>query len=270
MAQAAFFKEFFKGAELEVEDLFLLEGFQFSYIPGWIPEREFSAVLQAYPELRSHIIKICPEIRDFLETIMEEHRFSSNAEELSKAEDTVIWTIADLLVYNKCPEVYDGLDFHQWDFSEITDIIPLDGKVVIEGGAGTGRVTLRIAKFAQQVFAIEPVSRLRQFIREKVAEKNIRNVFVLDGFLHAVPLPDHFGDVFITSHALGWHLEEELPEIERVVKPGGFIIHCPGTALSAGEDDPTHTSLVSPTWDYQVSVYSEPDGPKRKYWKKRK
>jgi hypothetical protein len=32
--------------------LFLLESFQISYFPGWVPEREFAAVLWAYPALR--------------------------------------------------------------------------------------------------------------------------------------------------------------------------------------------------------------------------
>ena len=61
-----------------------------------------------------------------------------------------MWTIADLLVYDKCPEVYDGLEFHSWDFGELAGITPLENKVVIEGGAGTGRVTLEAALTAQQ------------------------------------------------------------------------------------------------------------------------
>jgi ubiquinone/menaquinone biosynthesis C-methylase UbiE len=139
-------------------------------------------------------------------------------------------------------------------------------KIVVEGGAGTGRVTLRLAQHAEQIYAVEPVTRLRQFIRNKVRDSELKNVFVLDGTLHAIPLPDNFADIFVTSHALGWYLEDELPEFERVVKTGGTIIHCPGTALSAGENE-THTTLISPAWNYLVAEYQEPDGVKRKYWK---
>ncbi len=61
----------------------------------------------------------------------------------------------------------------------------------------------------------------------------------------------------ITSHALGWHLEEEFAEFERVVKEGGYIIHCPGPADKASE-------LTSPPWNYCSAKYYEADGPKRK------
>lgn len=266
MTSTDFFKNFFKGATLEIEDLFLLESFQIEYLPGWVPEKEFAAVLIEYPTIKRFILKKSPNINGFIEKILKQYGAVSGSEKLQEFEDTLVWSIADLLVYNKCPEVYDSLEFHNWDFSEITQITPLEGKVVVEGGSGTGRVTLRLAEYAKVVFAIEPVSCLRQFIREKVKVENMPNIFVMDGFLHSVPLPGNFADVFITSHALGWYIDRELPEFERVVKPGGTIIHCPGTAKRTGNTE-THTTLLSSKWNYQVADYQEPDGTKRKYWK---
>ena len=267
MSQADFFRKFFDGADLELEDLYLLESFQFTYFPGWAPEREFAHVLWAYPAIRLFILKKCPEITSYIDSVMENHGPVDSTDELKVSGDTLVWTMADLFVYNKCPEVYDGLDFHNWDLSEITNITTLEGKIVVEGGAGTGRVTTRLAQIACQIFAVEPVSKLRTFLRQKATLAGLDNVFVLDGFLHSIPLPDNFADVFITSHALGWHLKDELPEFERLVKPGGIILHCPGTALSSGDEDPTHEKLISSHWGYTVSTYMEPDGPKRKYWK---
>jgi ubiquinone/menaquinone biosynthesis C-methylase UbiE len=188
----------------------------------------------------------------------------ADRQELTACSDKLLWIIADLIVYNKCPEAYDVLDFHDWDFREITSINSLEGKVVIDEGAGTGRVTLEATRTARWVFAVEPVARLRQFIREKAAKAGLSNLFVIDGFLHAIPLPDGFADVLITSHALGWRLGAELREFERVVKEGGFIIHCPGTAEIASEED-QHKRLVA--WGYEFSRYREADGWKRKYWK---
>ena len=175
----------------------------------------------------------------------------------------------DLIVYNKCPELYGGLEFHGWDFAEVTSIMPLFGKVVVEVGGGTGRVALEAAATADTVFAVEPVARLRQFIREKAAQQGLCNVHVLDGFGHNIPLPDGFADVVITSHALGWRLEEELEEFERVAAPGGCIIHCPGTAENPNNksEEEHHERLVSPEWGYEFSRYREADGWKRKYWK---
>lgn len=79
---------------------------------------------------------------------------------------------------------------------------------------------------------------------------------------------DNFADILITCHALDWTLEDELAEFERVVRPGGHIIHCPGTAECAAEED-THWTLVSAKWGYAHARYQEADGWKRKYWKER-
>ena len=258
--------DLFAGATLEVEDLYLLEAFQIGYLPGWVPERECAAVLWAYPSIQRFMVKRCPSIRDFVQQVMESFGPAKDEQELMACEQKLVWTIADLLVYNRCPELYDGLEFHRWDFRQVTDIARLDSKVVVDGGAGTGRVALEAALTAPQVFALEPVARLRQFIRDKAAQAGLDNVFVIDGFLHSIPLPSGFADVLITSHALGWQLEDELREFERVVRPGGFIIHCPGTAEIPGEEE-CHRRLISPDWGYACSRYEEPDGWKRKYWK---
>jgi hypothetical protein len=43
---------------------------------------------------------------------------------------------------------------------------------------------------------------------------------VLDGTLHAIPVPADTADVLLTCRAIGSRLEEELVEIERVVWAG--------------------------------------------------
>ena len=257
----------FKGVYLEAEDLFLLESFQIGYLPGVVPEREFAAVLWEHPSIKHYLVKRNPSVAGFIEGVLAQFKPAGNQQGLADCSDRLLWTIADLLIYHKCPQVYDALEFHDWDFHEVTMIAPLDGKTVIDGGAGTGRVTLEAARTARHVFAVEPVARLRQFIREKALKAGLDNVFVIDGFLDAIPLTDEFADVLITSHALGWRLEAELREFERVVKGGGHIIHCPGTAEVASEEG-QHSRLISSTHRYDFSRYRESDGWKRKYWKR--
>lgn len=261
------FKSMFAGANLEIEDLFLLEAFQIAYLPGWVPEEELGLVLKGHPEIGKYLRKRNPETAGFLERVELEASKEYDQKSYDRACERIVWTIADLLVYNKCPEVYDQLPFHEWDFREVTDITGLTGKVVVDGGAGTGRVALEAAQTAEVVYAVEPVSRLRQFIREKAAQKSINNLYVLDGFLHDLPFTDQTVDVLITSHALGWQLEAELQEFERVVKAGGFVIHCPCTAEISGEEK-THQRLVSGELGYSWARYEEADGWKRKYWKR--
>ncbi|UCC17724.1 MAG: class I SAM-dependent methyltransferase [Dehalococcoidales bacterium] len=261
------FKKIFKGNTFRVEDLYLLESFQISYLPDYLPEREFAAILWAYPPIKTFLEKKCPDIISFIERVMVEHQPAKDQQQLEQFNDTVVWTIADLLVYNKCPEEYDRQEFNNWDFTEITSITTLENKVVIDTGAGTGRVTLEAALTARHVYSVEPVTRLRQYIRKKAKEKGLTNVFVLEGFQNSIPLPDEFADVLLTSHALGWQLEEELKEFERVTRKGGFIIHCPGTAEESRNDEHKHQRLVSEEWHYEFSQYMEADGWKRKYWK---
>lgn len=256
----------FDNAHLEIEDLYLLEAFQIAYLPGYVPECEFAGVLLTYPSIERFLRKRCPDVTAFLERIKEKHPSKPDARRLPDLEEKVVRGIDDLVGYNRCPEVYDAAPFHAWDFREVTSIVDLDDRVVFDVGSGTGRVALEAAQYARHVFAIEPVSRLREFIRNKAADLGLRNLFVGDGFLHSIPFPDDFADVLVTSHALGWRLQDELRELERVVKQGGYLVHCPGTAETPREEG-QHRALTSPQWGYEFSRYQESDGWKRKYWK---
>jgi len=266
MTAVSTFRRMFPGVTLTVEDLLLLEPFQIAYFPGWVPERELAAVLWAHPTIRHFLVARCPDVAGLVKSALAQYRPAKDDQELARCSHTLLWTIADLLVYNKCPEAYDSLAFHRWSLAEVTSVVALDDKVVIDAGSGTGRVALEAARTARHAFAVEPVGRLRQFIRTKAASAGLKNLFVLDGFLDGIPLPDAFADVLITSHALGWRLEAELREFERVVRPGGTMVHCPGTAEIEGEDE-MHRRLISADWHYHWARYEEADGTKRKYWK---
>lgn len=244
MATAEMFNNMFPGVTLAIEDLFLLETFQIGYLPGWLPEPEFAVMLKTHPEIGTFLRKKNPDVSEYLDQVEATFSKSIGIDEQVKCFDTILWTIADLLVCNKCPEVYDNLSFHSWDFNEITMITPLVNKFVVDAGAGTGRVALEAAKTAKLVYAVEPVTHLRQFIREKSSRYRLNNLFVVDGFLHSLPFPRDPVDVLITSHALGWHLEEELREFERVVKQRGHVIHCPGTSEVPHEEN-QHQILIS-------------------------
>jgi SAM-dependent methyltransferase len=261
------FRKTFAGARLEIDDLFLLEAFQIAYLPGWVPERELGAVLAARPEIGRYLSTRCPQVAGFVEQVVREHGRRVSAVELADCEQEVVWTIADLLVYQKCPDVYDAQPFHAWDWSQVTSLVDLRGKTVVDCGAGTGRVALEAARTAGLVYAVEPVTRLRRFMRDKASASGLSNLYVVDGYLDRLPFPDRFADVVITSHALGWQLEDELSEFERVVQQPGIVIHCPGTA-DDGPENEIHCALVSDRWRYKVSRFEEADGWKRKYWKR--
>jgi len=266
MTYEAMLREMFQGVDLGVEDLYLLERFQIAYLPDRAPQREFAAVLWANASIKRFLIIKHPPIADFIEDVLARYGPAANQQELDAYNDRLVWEIADQFIYVKRPDVYDERVDHGWDFDELRSIAPLENKVVIDAGAGTGRIAFAAAKIARLVFAVEPVTSLRQFIREKAARTGVTNLYAIDGFLHAIPLPDEFTDVLITSNAIGWQLEDELREIERVVKKGGYAIHLFNSPDDA-KGTPIHTRLISPEWQYTCSRYKDKAGWKMKYWK---
>ena len=87
----------------------------------------------------------------------------------------------------------------------------------------------------------------------------------MDGTLDSIPFPDHSLDVLITSNAIGWNLNEELKEIERVIKPGGHAIHL----LQSNEQvaNPFHETLTSSPWNYTCLQDEDEEKTKLRYFK---
>jgi hypothetical protein len=89
MSSATIFKRMFAGAILEVDDLFLLESFQIAYLPGWVPEREFGAVLHARPAIARYLVTRCPEVSGYVAAVLREHAAPVDPEELAEFERVV-------------------------------------------------------------------------------------------------------------------------------------------------------------------------------------
>ncbi len=259
-------REMFQGVDLDVEDIYLLERFQIAYLPDRVPQREFAAVLWANTAIKRFLSTKHPPIADYIEGILAHFGPAANQQELDTFSDKLVWEIADQFIYVKRPDIYDERVDHGWDFDEVMSNIPLEYKVVIDAGAGTGWVAFAAVQTARLIFAVEPIASLRRFIRNKAAGIGTKNLYTIDGFLHTIPLPDGFADVLITSNAIGWQLADELREIERVVKRGGYAIHlC--ASLDNAEDTPFHSGLTSAKWQYEFTRYEAADGWKIKYWK---
>lgn len=253
-------RKVFRGANLGVEDLYLLESYQIASLRERAPQKELAAVLRANPTLDRFFVNKCPEIADFLESLDRGSSTASNGwSELERLSDSLLWEIADMIVYCKQPRLLDEQVVLDWSFADVLEVVPIDDKVVVDGGAGTGRVAFETAGKARHVFAVEPNTSLRRFIGQKAKERSVRNIYPIDGFLDAIPLPDDFVDVLITSNAIGWRLEAELREIERVVKTGGHAVHIASRSKDI-EHDPLLDMMTSPDWQYQLTCDSEGEG----------
>ena len=250
-------------SKLSFNSLLLLERIQIRWFPGWLPEKELSIALKANPVVEWFLRNKCPEIRDWLDKVLSIKTGKYGKEDIRKAERTILISINDLLTYVIDPALYDAQPFLQWDPSELTTIIDFTDKIVLDVGAGTGKLTFIAAEKAKTVFAIEPVGNLRFYIKEKAKKLGLNNIFPVDGLITDIPFPDKFADICIEGHTFGDNIEVEHKEMERVTKKGGMVIHCPG---NNDVDNEIHRFLIEK--GYSWSKFEEPgEGMKRKYWK---
>jgi SAM-dependent methyltransferase len=94
-------------------------------------------------------------------------------------------------------------------------LVPERARLVVELGAGTGKLTGAIAALGLRVVAIEPDPRMLAVLRERGLEG-------VEGTAEAIPLGDGEADCVVAGSSLHWfELDEALREIHRVLEPGG-------------------------------------------------
>jgi ubiquinone/menaquinone biosynthesis C-methylase UbiE len=113
---------------------------------------------------------------------------------------------------------------------------------VLDLGAGTGKLTRALVETDARVIAVEPGDAMRAEL-----ERALPDVETLRGAAEAIPLPDRSVDCVAIGQAFHWFRHEEaMPELHRVLRPGG------GLALlwnSRDPEAPVHqeiSTLVSP------------------------
>ena len=258
-------RSLFPDTVLHPEDLLLLETFQIKNLPERVAVKEFTTLLHTYPVVHRFLIAKYPAIGSFMDHILEENQRVEDDRLVEEHCQEALWEIADLIIYNKYPEKFDEQAPNRWDIEEIHAITSLEGKVVADVGAGSGRIAFMVAPFSQTVYAVEPVTSLRAYMKEKASRENSDHIFVMDGTLDAIPIPTHTLDVLLTSNAIGWNLDEELREIERVVKPGGHAIHLLWSDIQY--ENPYHETLTSRPWEYNCLEDGKDTEFKLRYYK---
>ena len=250
--------------DLDFNALLLLEPFHADYISQRQPDKDIGTALNAHPAVQWYLEQIFPPIKTFIADCLALADQNPTSAQIRTAEIAVMDSMQDWLIYVLDPEKYDQLDFLKWDNSSLLEMTDFNDKVVLDIGAGTGRLAFAAAPRARYVFAIEPVANLRRFILKKSHALGFQNIYPLDGFITQIPLPDQFADILMAGHVFGDDLQNEYQELVRVVKDGGVILLHPGT--NAGSEDDAHHFLVSRGFSFDY--FEEPkDGIKRKYWK---
>lgn len=94
-----------------------------------------------------------------------------------------------------------------------------EAKVVLELAAGTGKLTRQLVDQGHAVFATEPDEAMLEVLRERVPEVSAKVATAEE-----IPANDRSVDVVVVAQAFHWFDHEvALPEIARVLKPGGHV-----------------------------------------------
>jgi SAM-dependent methyltransferase len=90
---------------------------------------------------------------------------------------------------------------------------------VIDLGAGTGKLTATLIRVGAEVTAVEPDPDMLAVLRRETEAAR-----ALPGRAEEIPVPDGSADAVVAGQALHWFdLDRALPEIARVLTPGGVL-----------------------------------------------
>ena len=90
---------------------------------------------------------------------------------------------------------------------------------VLDLGAGTGKLTRALVALGHDVIAVEPSPEMIAQLR-----RALPGVEAIEGAAERIPVPDGRFDVVTAGQAFHWfEAERALPEIARVLRPGGTL-----------------------------------------------
>lgn len=98
-------------------------------------------------------------------------------------------------------------------------LLPAGARLVLDLGAGTGKLTRLLCERGLDVVAVEPSSGMREQLAWALPD-----VTLLAGTAEAIPLENHAVDAVLVAQA--WHWVDPrlaVPEVARVLAPGGSL-----------------------------------------------
>lgn len=103
----------------------------------------------------------------------------------------------------------------------------LRDRTVLEFGCGTGVLGLRLAQdHAARLLFVDTSPAMLGVLRGKLAEADVRSAQVLEGDLHALPIPKASVDLAVSLMALH-HVKDvagALSRLRELLKPGGLLL----------------------------------------------
>ena len=227
-----------------------MERFQIRYIlgnPDEAGKKALAMALKANPKVAGLFMSKCPEMAETVKTLIAQAPEELTPEEIRTAEVQVIGDYEDFVIYttpNLMPEKCDFI--YGWHKERLFELCGLEGKTVLDVGSGTGRLAFAAAEKAAFVVASEPVDSLREYMRDEIARKGITNMRVCDGMCDSLPFPDNSFDVVMSGHVVGDRFREEVDELTRITKPGGWLLDVPGDQQ---RETDRNEALIADGWE---------------------
>ena len=125
-------------------------------------------------------------------------------------------TVPRRLMFGEHADAYERAR-PEWPEEAARWLVPEKARLVVELGAGTGKLTRAIAALGVRVVAVEPDLRMLALLHERGLEG-------IEGAAEAIPFGDDEADGVVAGSSLHWfELDRALGEIHRVLRPGGRV-----------------------------------------------
>lgn len=132
-------------------------------------------------------------------------------------------------------------------------LVPGGARLVVEVGAGTGKLTRALAPFGVRVIGVEPDVRMLAVLRERGLEG-------VEGAAESIPLGDGAADAVIAGSSLHWFdFDRALGEFHRVLGDGGRF------AFGWNHRDERHPTIAA----MSEVIYSSRPSRQTSGWKRR-
>ena len=142
-------------------------------------------------------------------------------------------------VYAKHGNEYEALiareDYQENILSALRDITSLENRIVLDLGAGTGRLACMLAPLVSCVYAFDIAPDMLRVCREKLTESGLSNWAINIADHRQLPLADGSADLIVSgwsvSYLAVWNpetwraeLEKAVEEMKRVLKRDSYIV----------------------------------------------